>query len=321
MRVLVTGGAGYIGAVTAQQLVESGAEVTVLDDLSAGSRGNVPPAAELVVGDVGDSELVVKLVTDRRFEACVHFAASIEVGESMRYPELYFANNTAATLRLVEALVKTGCGRFLLSSTAAVYGEPHYTPIDEDHPVVPTNAYGESKLLIERALGWMADRGRVEFAALRYFNAAGAAYGQPELHDPETHLIPLALDAASGARGPLTVFGTDYPTDDGTCVRDYIHIADLARAHVLAVEKLGSGIPRAMNLGTGTGFTVRQVLDAVEQVVGRPVPANDGDRRAGDPAVLVASNDRARAALGWEPTKSLQEMVASAHEARGSVRS
>ena len=316
MRVLVTGGAGYIGSVTAHQLVESGADVTVLDNLSAGTRDNVPAGAELVVGDVGDSDLVGKLTADKGFEACVHFAASIEVGESMRRPERFFANNTAATLRLVEALVDGGCGRFLLSSTAAVYGEPQYTPIDEDHPVAPTNAYGESKLLIERALGWMADRDRIEFAALRYFNAAGADYGQPERHDPETHLIPLALDAVSGARGPLTVFGTDYSTEDGTCVRDYVHITDLARAHVLAVERLGSGIPRAMNLGTGTGYTVRQVLDAVERATGQPVPANDGERRAGDPAVLVASNDRARSALGWEPTKTLNEMVASAYAAR-----
>jgi UDP-glucose 4-epimerase len=301
--------------VTAHTLLESGAQVTVLDDLRSGSAASVPAAADLVEGDVQDRESVAKVMA-RGYDAVVHFAASIEAGESMREPERFFDNNTAATLGLLRAVIEAGCDRFLLSSTAAVYGDPEYTPIDEQHPTRPTNAYGESKLLVERALAWLADRGRLHFTALRYFNAAGSGYGLRERHEPETHLIPLALDAAAGTRPALTIFGTDYDTRDGTCVRDYVHVLDLAAAHVRALDRLGGDLPRAINLGSGSGYTVREVIDAVGRATGSQVPCEDGPRRAGDPAVLVASSQLARTALDWEPQLTLDDMVSSARDSR-----
>lgn len=316
MRLLVTGGAGYIGSATARRLLDRGHDVTVLDNLSNGHAEDVPDGATLVVGDIDDPEIVRGIAGRGDLDGCLHFAASIEVAESMRRPESFFGNNTAATLRLLETLVDLGCPRFLLSSTAATYGNPQSTPIEEDHPKAPTSAYGESKLLIERALGWLADLDRIRYAALRYFNAAGAVAGHPERHDPEVHLIPLAVDAVTGARGPLTVYGTDYDTPDGTCVRDFVHIDDLATAHVAAMERLDDGIPRALNLGSGSGFSVREVLAAVESVIGKPVPHSEGPRRPGDPGVLVASNARAREALGWAPSYTLEQMVAATYESR-----
>ena len=312
MAVLVTGGAGYIGSVTAETLLASGYEVVVLDDLSRGHRELVPDGARLVEGRVDDPEAVAAALADG-VEGVLHFAALIEAGESMREPERFFVHNTAATLRLLAQLLEAGVTRFVLSSTAAVYGQPDRVPIDEDAPTAPTNVYGESKLAIERALWWLAELRGLRAAALRYFNASGATAHRGEAHDPETHLIPIVLDAAAGRRASVSVYGTDYPTRDGTCVRDFVHVADLAEAHVAALEALRERPSLVCNLGSGTGFTVREVIAAVERVTGRTVPVEEADRRPGDPAELVASHDRARQQLGWRPRRTdLDEIVASA---------
>lgn len=316
MRVLVTGGAGFIGATTAAALLDAGNEVTVVDDLSTGHRDAVPEGADLVVADATDPAAITPLVADGGFDACIHFAALIEAGESMRHPERFFTVNTAGTARLLEVLVTHGVPRFVLSSTAAVYGEPERTPIDEDHPLLPTNAYGESKLLIERMLAWHHRIHGLRTAALRYFNAAGATPGRGERHDPETHLVPLVLQVASGHREHLSIFGSDYPTPDGTAVRDYVHVADLADAHVRAVERLDELRTCTVNLGSGTGFSVREVVDAARRVTGHAIPVVEADRRAGDPARLVASAARARDLLGWEPAiTDLDTIVADAWHA------
>lgn len=312
MRALVTGGAGYIGAVTAEALVAAGHDVVVLDDLSHGHRDLVPAAATFVQGGVDDPAALDEALTGG-VDGCLHFAALVDAGASMAAPERYFAANTAATLSLLERLVAAGVGRFVLSSTAAVYGDPAAVPIAESAPAEPTNAYGESKLLIERALWWLAARRGLAAAALRYFNAAGATATRGEDHRPETHLIPLALAAAAGHRDAVTLRGEDYPTRDGTCVRDYVHVADLADAHVRALQALEPGEALACNLGTGSGATVREVVDAAERVTGAAVPTTRAGRRPGDPAALVASNDRARHRLGWTPARSgLDDIVASA---------
>lgn len=314
MRVLVTGGAGYIGSTTTAALLAAGHEVTVLDNLRSGYRALVPSAARFVHGDVADPASLAAALADRT-DACVHFAARIEAGESMRRPEQFFASNTGATMTLLDGLVEAGVERFVLSSTAAVYGEPDKIPIDEDDPTVPTNAYGASKLLVEEALGWMARLGRIRSAALRYFNAAGATPERGECHDPETHLIPLVLDVAMGRRSHVDVFGTDYPTPDGTCVRDYVHVADLADAHVRALAALDEHDRFVCNLGNGAGFSVREVVEVARIVSGHPIPTMDRPRRQGDPAVLVASGQRARDLLGWEPLSSaLDQIVGSAWE-------
>ncbi|WP_052665615.1 UDP-glucose 4-epimerase GalE [Nitriliruptor alkaliphilus] len=316
MRVLVTGGAGFIGATTTAALLGAGHEVTVLDDLSTGHRDAVPAGAELVVADATDPTAVGPVVGDGRFDACIHFAALIEAGESMRHPERFFTVNTAGTARLLEVLIDHAVPRFVLSSTAAVYGEPERTPIDEDHPLAPTNAYGESKLLIERMLAWHHRIHGLRTAALRYFNAAGATPGRGERHDPETHLIPLVLQVAAGERDQVSIFGSDYPTPDGTAIRDYVHVADLADAHVRAVERLDQLGTCTVNLGSGTGFSVREVIDAARRVTGHAIPVIEADRRAGDPARLVASATRARELLGWEPAiTDLDRIVADAWNA------
>jgi UDP-glucose 4-epimerase len=310
--VLVTGGAGFIGATTSAALLRAGHEVVVLDDLSTGHRDAVPPDARFVRGDVCDRAVVEPVVAEG-IDACIHFAALIEAGESMRTPERFFTVNTAGSARLLEVLLANGVGRFVLSSTAAVYGEPERTPISEDAPLVPTNAYGESKLLVERMLDWHHRIHGLRTAALRYFNAAGATPGRGERHDPETHLIPLILQVAAGRRDAISVFGTDYPTPDGTAVRDYVHVADLADAHVLALEALDVHDRLTCNLGNGTGFSVREVIEAARRVTGHPIPAADAERRPGDPASLVASADRARELLGWQPQRrDLDVIVADA---------
>lgn len=315
MRVLVTGGAGYIGSVTVAALVERGHDVVVVDDLRSGHRSAVPAEATLVEAEVGEPAGYRDVLDG--VEACVHFAASIEAGESMRRPEAFFANNTAATLRLLDRLVGAGVGRFVLSSTAAVYGDPVRVPIAEDDPARPTNAYGESKLLIERALRWIAELRAIPCVALRYFNAAGAAAGRGEQHDPESHLVPLVLDVAAGRRDEIAIFGTDYETPDGTCVRDYVHVADLADAHVRALERHDDPELLVCNLGNGDGFSVREVIEVARAVTGRPIPAREAGRRPGDPAVLVASSDRARERLGWRPRHpELSDIVGSAWEWR-----
>jgi UDP-glucose 4-epimerase len=317
MRVLVTGGAGFIGATTAAALLDAGHEVTVVDDLSAGHRDAVPGAARFVQADITDPLAVEAVVEAGAFDACLHFAALIEAGESMHHPERFFAVNTGGSATLLEALVRHGVGRFVLSSTAAVYGEPEQVPIDEDHPKAPTNAYGESKLLVERMLDWHHRIHGLRVAALRYFNAAGATPGRPERHDPETHLVPLVLQVAEGTREHISIFGTDYDTPDGTAVRDYVHVADLADAHVRALQALDDHPHLTLNLGTGRGFSVREVIESARRVTGHDIPAVETERRAGDPATLVASADRARELLGWELAHpDLDTIVADAWQAR-----
>jgi UDP-glucose 4-epimerase len=312
---LVTGGAGYVGSHLVLALVERGDRVVVLDDLRQGHRGALPPeGAELVQADIADRRALEGIFASRRFEAVFHFAALSLVGESMREPLRYCAENLSNSLRLAEAAVKAGCLRFVLSSTAALFGNPKRTPIDETAELAPTSAYGESKLMVERGLAWAEGAHGLRSACLRYFNAAGADPGGRigEDHEPETHLIPLAIGAALGTRPPLTVFGDDYPTPDGTCVRDYVHVADLADAHLRVLERLERGSCR-YNLGSGTGYSVREVIEAVERVGGKPVPHHFGERRAGDPAVLVASSQRLRDDTGWSPRLgTLDEIVRTA---------
>jgi UDP-glucose 4-epimerase len=312
VRVLVTGGAGFIGATTAASLLGAGHEVAVVDDLSTGHRDAVPDGATFIRADATDPAAMTPVVAEG-IDACLHFAALTEAGASMRTPERFFTVNTAGTARLLEVLLSHGVERFVLSSTAAVYGEPERTPIDEDDPLVPTNAYGESKLLIERMLAWHHRLHGLRTAALRYFNAAGATRGRGERHDPETHLIPLVLQVAAGQRDHIAVFGSDYPTPDGTAIRDYVHVTDLADAHVRALDALDDLGQVTCNLGNGTGFSVREVIEAARRVTGHPIPAQEAPRREGDPAMLVASGERARRTLGWEPLhRDLDRIVADA---------
>jgi len=322
MRVLVTGGAGYIGAVTVAQLRDRGHDVVIVDDLRSGHADLVPDAVPVIKADVAEPDRYRDTLDG--VDACVHFAASIEAGESMQRPEAFFANNTAGTLRLLAALTDAGVERFVLSSTAAVYGDPERVPIDEDDATDPTNAYGESKLLIERVLAWMARLRGLGCVALRYFNASGATRDRGEDHDPETHLIPLILQVAAGRRDEIRIFGTDYETPDGTCVRDYVHVSDLADAHVRAVERTAGPGLLVCNLGNGDGFSVRQVIETAREVTGHAIPAVEAPRRPGDPATLVASSARARELLGWRPAHAdLSDIVASAwrwHRGRWGVR-
>jgi UDP-glucose 4-epimerase len=303
VRVLVTGGAGYIGSVVVEELLADGAEVVVLDDLSKGHAAAVPEGVPLVRADIGDRRRVTETCRKHGVEAAVHMAAFSMVGESVEHPARYYANNLAGSLALLDALREAGVRRFVLSSTAAVYGEPAVVPIDEDAPTVPTNPYGETKLALEKALHWYERAYGLRYASLRYFNAAGATERSGEDHHPETHLVPLVLAAAAGERPGVDVYGDDYPTPDGTCIRDYIHVSDLARAHVLALAALADARGAVFNLGCGGGYSVREVIAVAEQVTGRPVPARRAPRRPGDPAVLVASSDRIRRTLGWEPRK------------------
>jgi UDP-glucose 4-epimerase len=290
----------------------------VLDDLSSGHRDAIADGATFVHADVREAEVVRDVVRAHRIDACMHFASRIQVGESVRDPRLYYRDNLAAGIQLLESLLDTGVKRFVLSSTAAVYGDPKYVPIDEAHRTVPVNPYGATKLALEEVLASYASAYGLAYVALRYFNASGADGGLSERHDPETHLIPLVLDAAMGARPNLTVFGEDYETPDGTCVRDYIHVTDLADAHIAALAYLeAGGKSGAFNLGTGKGYSVREVIGAVERVTGRAVPLVMGERRAGDPPELVAAPDRAKAAFGWEAKRSgLDDIVRDAFHAR-----
>ncbi len=300
MRVLVTGGAGYIGSVVATRLLESGDEVTVLDDLSTGHLDAVPGGAAFVRGRVHDA---ATLLAESRFDAVVHLAASSLVAESIANPAKYEENNVLGTSRLVAAMRGLGVGRLVFSSSAAVYGEPSEVPITEDAATRPVNPYGESKLAVDDLLSAEASESGLGAVSLRYFNVAGAYAGLGERHEPESHLVPIALEAALGLRPGLTVYGDDYPTSDGTCVRDYIHVADLAEAHLAALARAERGCHRIYNLGNGRGFTVREVLSAVEEVTGASLEVAIGPRRAGDPAVLVASSARAERELAWVPTR------------------
>ena len=315
-RILVTGGAGYIGSQTTQVLLQRGYDVTVVDDLSRGYRHNVP-AGMLRVMSTADTDGLTRLMTEESIDAVIHFAAYIAVGESMVKPELYLANNTCGSLSLLTAMVRAGVKQLVFSSTAAVYGMPASSPITEDFPIAPINPYGESKVLVERMLRWFDSIHSLRSIALRYFNASGAdPEGRlGEEHDPETHLIPLILRAVKTGK-PVTVFGDDYPTPDGTCIRDYIHVVDLAEAHIAAVESLLNGGPSDhFNAGTGEGHSVREVIDAVEAVTGEKVPYVVGPRREGDPPALVADSSKLQRTLGWKPRyHQLRDIVATAWE-------
>ena len=300
MRILVTGGAGYIGGTVARILSGAGVTVVIYDNLCHARRSMVPAEAEFVEGDVADRAKLERLLTSG-IDGVLHFAALIEAGESMAKPEFYFRNNTAATLSLFEAMISTGVRRLVFSSTAAVYGEPESTPIREDAPLRPTNAYGESKLLVEKMLTWMYRVHGFSCASLRYFNVAGALEGRGENHEPESHLIPLVLDVALGRREKIKIYGEDYPTPDGTCIRDYIHVEDLAHAHRLALGSLTEPKQLAYNLGNGSGFSVREVVESARRVTGHPIPVEVCPRRPGDPAVLIASSEKIERELGWKP--------------------
>ncbi|HKO18509.1 MAG TPA: UDP-glucose 4-epimerase GalE [Acidobacteriaceae bacterium] len=313
MRILVTGGAGYIGGTVSRVLIEAGHSVTIYDNLCHSRKSALPGAAEFVQGDLADRDLLESTLTAGKFHGVMHFAALIEAGESMQKPEIYFRNNTAGTLSLLEAMLATGHDRLVFSSTAACYGEPEKTPITEDAKLQPTNAYGESKLLVEHMLRWFHQIHGLRYASLRYFNVAGAIPGYGESHEPESHLIPLVLDVALGRRASIKIFGSDYPTPDGTCIRDYIHVKDLTDAHLLALNALESSGRMIYNIGNGQGFTVRQVIDSVRRVTGKAIPVEEQPRRPGDPAVLVASSEKIKRELGWTPSfADLDKIIASA---------
>lgn len=304
MRVFVTGGAGYVGSHTVAALLDAGYEVAVVDNLSKGHRAAVPEGVPFLNIDLGDAAAVKEAMESLKPQAVMHFAGSTQVGESVTNPGLYFRNNILSGLNLLDAMVSLGVGLFVFSSTAAVYGEPKEVPIPEEHPKEPTNPYGESKLFFEKILRRYDVAHGLRSISLRYFNAAGAHPDGKlgEDHNPETHLIPIVLQVPLGRRAHVTIFGDDYPTEDGTCIRDYVHVCDLASAHILALQALQNGAAStAYNLGNGRGFSVRQVVEVAETVVGRPIPTVMGERRPGDPAVLVASSDKARRELGWEP--------------------
>ena len=313
MRALVTGGAGYVGSIVAAQLLDAGHEVVVLDDLSRGHAAALPPGARHVAVSLNDADALRGPLADG-FDAVLHFAALSLVAESVEHPERYWANNVGGTRNLLDAMRERGVRRLVFSSTAATYGEPDTVPIREDEPPAPVNAYGASKLAVDLMIRDECRAHGLAAASLRYFNVAGASRGLGEDHDPETHLIPLVLQAASGARDHIKVFGTDYPTRDGTAVRDYIHIEDLGRAHLLALERLEPGTHQVLNLGTGDGSTVREVIEAARRVTGQEIPARDEGRRPGDPPQLVASNERAWDVLGWTPERSLEDMIRDAWE-------
>jgi UDP-glucose-4-epimerase GalE len=307
MTTLVTGGLGFVGSHFVWAAKESGRRVVVLDDGSAGTNPNLPEGVEVVRGDVGDRELVPGLLAKRGVDEIVHFAGVIQVGESVQKPGMYFDVNFVRALRLLESARAAKVERFVFSSTAAVYGEPEIVPIAEDSRRQPVNPYGAAKLAFEHALDGFRVAHGIRFAAPRYFNAAGAHRSGRlrEAHDPETHLIPLVLDAGLGRRKPVTIFGTDYATDDGTCIRDYIHVEDLVSAHLVALDRLAEGESiGAVNLGTGRGSSVREILEAAGRALGKPVPHEVGARRAGDPALLVADPSLAKAKLGWVAARS-----------------
>jgi UDP-glucose 4-epimerase len=316
MNILVVGGAGYIGSATCRVLLEAGHSVTVFDNLVRGHRAAVPGDAELVVGDTGNPEDLDAVFTSRSIDVVMDFAAFIEAGESMNGPARYFRNNTANALTLLEAMLAHDVGRFVFSSSAAVFGDPEEIPVTEDAPLEPTNPYGESKLQVERMLRWIAAAHGLRFAALRYFNAAGATGpGCGEDHDPESHLIPLVLGVALGKREAIQIFGTDYATADGTCVRDYVHVADLASAHLLVLDALSTRGSVHYNLGNGVGFSVREVVEVARRVTGHPLPTVERPRRPGDPATLVASAAAINHDLGWAPRHTdLESIVTSAWE-------
>ena len=312
MKILVTGGAGYIGSVVVEQLVEAGESIVVFDNLCQGHAGAVHPGARLVVGDLADRSAVDAVFADFQPEAVMHFASHTLVGESMERPFRYLGENVTNGLNLLQSMLEHDARRFILSSTANLFDRPLRMPIDEAEQIVPGSPYGESKYILERMLAWLARLAGLRYAALRYFNAAGASAQRGEDHHPELHLIPLVLGVAQGKRESVTVFGGDYPTSDGTCVRDYIHVLDLAQAHILALRALERG-SCTYNLGNGQGFSVNEVVETARRITGHPIPAVMGARRPGDPAVLIASSECIRRELGWQPRHArLEDIVESA---------
>ncbi len=317
MRVLVTGAAGFIGSTTAELLLTRGHDVVAMDNLSTGRIENVPTKAAFVEGDCGDTDLVRSLGS---FDACIHFAARIEPAESVAQPEVFFDNNVASTFRLLHALVNSGVGRFVFSSSCAVYGNQLEMPIDESRGVAPHSPYGQSKLMVEEGLHWLVDSGRLRAASMRYFNAAGGTLAHPEQHRPEIHLIPIALEVVAGRRDHLDIYGNDYPTPDGTCIRDYIHVSDLAQAHVLAIDALDQYPELTLNLGSGVGYSNRQVVDTINDVTGVSFNVRYTDRRPGDPAAAVANTALAHEILNWTPEHSeIGNIVADAWAAHQSI--
>jgi len=315
MKILVTGGTGYIGGTVTRRLLAAGHAVTIYDNFCHSKRSAVAAGATLVEGDLADRALLEKTLAAGNFDGVMHFAALIEAGESMVKPEIYFRNNTVGTLSLLEAMTAVGPRRLVFSSTAACYGEPEKTPIEENAKLAPTNAYGESKLLVEQMLAWFNRIHGLRYASLRYFNVAGAIEDYGEAHEPESHLIPLILDVALGRREQIKIFGQDYPTKDGTCIRDYIHVSDLADAHMLALNALEKRDRLLYNIGNGQGFTVREVIESARRVTGHAIPVEECPRRPGDPAVLVASSEKIQRELGWQPKfAELDAIMASAWE-------
>ncbi|AOH47421.1 UDP-glucose 4-epimerase GalE [Selenomonas sp. oral taxon 920] len=312
MAILVCGGAGYIGSHAVHALVEKGEEVVIVDNLQTGHRGALNPAAKFYEGDIRDASVLDSIFTENKVEAVIHFAANSLVGESMEKPLLYFNNNVYGMQVLLEGMVRHGVDKIVFSSTAATYGEPKRVPIHEDDETCPTNTYGETKLTMEKMMKWVSRANGVRYVSLRYFNAAGALPDGSigEDHKTETHLIPLILQVPTGRRDHITVFGDDYPTPDGTCLRDYIHVVDLADAHVLALEYLRKGgASDIFNLGNGQGFSVKEMIAAAEKATGRSIKVEIGARRAGDPAQLIASSEKARTVLGWKPQFTDVEQV------------
>jgi len=313
MKIVVTGGAGYIGGTVATLLARAGHSVTVVDNLCHARREAIPQGVEFVELDIADRPAMEALLRRVKPDGVLHFAALIEAGESMKKPEIYFRNNSAGTLALLEAMLAADVKRIVFSSTAAVYGEPEKVPIEETAKLAPTNAYGESKLISEQMLRWFEHAHGFRCAVLRYFNVAGALPGRGEEHEPESHLIPLVLDAALGLRQSIAIFGEDYDTPDGTCIRDYIHVVDLAEAHILALEVLEKQGGLLVNLGNGEGFSVKQVIETARKVTGQNIVAELKPRRIGDPARLVASAEKAHTVLGWKPKyATLDQIIGSA---------
>jgi UDP-glucose 4-epimerase len=314
MNIFVTGGAGYIGSATAEALLEAGHSVTVYDSLVTGHRAAVPAEAVFIHASLDDSHALAEALTSRKFDAVMHFAAFIEAGESMRDPGKFFRNNFSNSTQLIETAVRAGVKKFVFSSTAAVYRSSE-EPLTEDSPLGPANVYGHTKLMTEQALEWYRQIFGLHFAALRYFNACGALPGRGEAHQPESHLIPRVLQIALGQAESATIFGTDYPTPDGTCIRDYIHIADLVSAHLLSLDALERKEKLVYNVGSGNGFSVREVIEAARRVTGHAIPAIESPRRPGDSARLVASPQKIMAELGWKPQHTnMQDILSSAWE-------
>ncbi|MGQ9833836.1 MAG: UDP-glucose 4-epimerase GalE [Candidatus Villigracilaceae bacterium] len=314
MNIFITGGAGYIGSATAETLLKAGHSVSVYDSLVKGHRAAVPAGARFIQADLADVQTLKQALASEKYDAVMHFAAFIEAGESMKAPGKFMENNLVNSLRLIEAASQAGIERFVLSSTAAVYRSSD-EPLSEESPLGPTNTYGYTKLAVEQALEWYRQIHGLRYAALRYFNACGALPGRGEAHQPESHLIPRVLQVALGQAEYASIYGTDYPTPDGTCIRDYIHIADLISAHLLALEALGEHERLIYNLGNGNGYSVREVIETARRVTGHPIPAKELHRRPGDPARLVASSEKIRRELGWVPQHpNLEDIIASAWE-------